>query len=628
MKQEHGSSGSDPHSHTHASLPISPTLDAALLDADMARRAHLLDQRQVWISGLAIGLGVLAAFVAYALTHLIGLVTNIAFYVRLSTDFTSPAGNQLGAWVILVPVVGGLIVGFMAKWGSKAIRGHGIPEAMEQILKNESRIPARITWLKPVSSAIVIGTGGPFGAEGPIIATGGALGSPLGQLIHVTADERKVLLAAGAAAGMAAIFAAPVSAVLLAVELLLFERRARSLIPVALAAAAATSIRYGLEGTGAVFAMSAIATPGTLALATYTLLGALMGVVGVAITKLTYGIEDAFEKLPIHWVYWPALGGLVVGVIGYIKPETLGVGYDNIANILNGHLAVGAMLSLGALKFVSWSIALGSGTSGGTLAPLFTVGGALGGIVGAVLAAWLPSLGIDPRIAALVGMAAIFAGASRAFLASVVFAFETTLQPNGILPLLAGCAAAYLVSGLLMRHTIMTEKIIRRGVRVPSDYSADYLDQINVGSICSRNVSSLESTQRVEEVRQRMEADDALVQHQGFPVLREGKVIGVVTRKDLLKVSLSGDALVGDLVHRPPLVVQENHSVREAADHMVEAHVGRLVVLASGSRSQMVGIVTRGDLLTAHSQRIKEARQSGRHFASAFPTKKGSAPKL
>lgn len=604
--------------HTHAALPISPTLDSALLDANMARSAQLLDQRLVWLSGLAIGLGVLAAFVAYALTHLIGFVTNIAFYGRLSTDFTSPAHNQLGLWVILVPAIGGLIVGFMAKWGSKAIRGHGIPEAMEQILRNESRIPARITWLKPVSSAVVIGTGGPFGAEGPIIATGGALGSLLGQLIHVTADERKTLLAAGAAAGMAAIFSAPVSAVLLAVELLLFERRARSLIPVTLAAAAATAVRYPLEGTEAVFAMSAVATPGTAALMVYTALGALLGVVGVGITKLTYGIEDAFEKLPVHWVYWPALGGLVVGAIGYIEPQTLGVGYDNIAAILNGHLAVGALVTLGVLKFISWSIALGSGTSGGTLAPLFTVGGALGAIVGALLAGWLPALGIDPRVAALVGMAAIFAGASRAFLASVVFAFETTQQPHGLLPLLAGCAAAYLVSGLLMRHTIMTEKITRRGVRVPSEYSADYLDQVTVGAICSRNVAWLDSTQRVGDVRNWMDEGNAHVQHQGFPVLKAGTLIGVVTRKDLLKPSVPGDACVEQLVRRPALVVQESHSAREAADHMVQAHVGRLVVLADGSRTDMVGIVTRGDLLAAHSQRIKEARQTRRHLTTPF----------
>lgn len=603
-------------SHTHAALPISPTLDSTLLDVDMARRSQPLDRRAVWISALGIGLGIVAALVAYVLTSLIGLVTNVAFYGRLSATFISPANNHLGLWVIAIPAIGGLVVGIMAKWGSKAIRGHGIPEAMEQILRNESRIPARITWLKPISSAIVIGTGGPFGAEGPIIATGGALGSLLGQLIHVTADERKTLLAAGAAAGMAAIFAAPVSAVLLAIELLLFERRARSLIPVALAAATATSIRYALEGSDAVFSMSAIAAPGIAALIVYTALGALLGVVGVGITKITYGIEDVFERLPIHWMWWPTLGGLVVGVIGYLNPKTLGVGYDNIAAILNGHLALNALIALCLLKFISWSIALGSGTSGGTLAPLFTVGGALGGVLGVLLSGWLPWLGLDPRVAALVGMAALFVGASRAFLASVVFAFETTLQSHGLLPLLAGCAAAYLVSGLLMRHTIMTEKIVRRGVRVPSDYSADYLDQVTVGAICSRDVVSLDSAQRVSEVKKWIDEGGRQAQHQGFPVLKSGVLIGMVTRKDLLKPHIPPDACIESLIHRTPLVVQECHSAREAADHMVEADVGRLVVVANENFTKMIGIVTRGDLLAAHAQRIKEARHVERHLST------------
>lgn len=603
----------------YAPLPIAPSLEPLLLNADMARRFQALDRRTIWIGSLGIAIGVTSALVAYALTALIGLVTNVAFYGRISSAFVSPANNHLGLWVVVVPVVGGLIVGAMARWGSKAIRGHGIPEAMEQILRNESRIPPRITWLKPVSSAIVIGTGGPFGAEGPIIATGGALGSLIGQFIHVTADERKTLLAAGAAAGMAAIFAAPLSSVLLAIELLLFERRARSLIPVALAAVTATSIRYGLEGSQAIFAMSPIAIPGVAALAIYTLLGALMGVIGVGITKLTYGIEDMFGKLSIHWMWWPAIGGLAVGAIGYLNPQTLGVGYDNIVDILNGHLALSALAALCLLKCLSWSIALGSGTSGGTLAPIFTIGGAFGGIAGLTLAGWFPWLGLDPRIAALVGMAALFAGASRAFLTSVVFAFETTLQPHGLLPLLGGCAAAYLVSGLLMRNTIMTEKIIRRGVRVPSDYSADYLDRVSVGEACSRDVVVLEESRSVSDVRRWLAEGGAEARHQGFPVCRAGRhVVGVVTHKDLLSAGIPADATIGDMVRRAPLAVQESHSAREAADHMIGANVGRLIVVADDDSNRMVGIITRSDLMGVHTQRLKEAHKVARHLSTPF----------
>jgi H+/Cl- antiporter ClcA len=459
--------------HDRAAIPLAPALDPSLVDAHMPTRLPLLSKRVLRIGILAIGLGLVVGCVARLLTMLIGLVTNLAFHQTWSTALTSPAGHHLGAWVIVVPAIGGLVVGGMARWGSRAIRGHGIPEAMEQVLTNESRIPARMTWLKPVSSAIAIGTGGPFGAEGPIIATGGALGSLLGQRLPVNENERKTLLAAGAAAGMAAVFSAPVSAVLLAIELLLFERRARSLLPVALAAVTGTGVRFALDGPGPVFPMPPLAAVAPQALIVYALLGLLMGVAGVLITRLTYGIEDAFEKLPIHWMWWPALGGLVVGAVGYVMPATLGVGYDNITNVISGNLGLAAMAMLALAKLVSWSVALGSGTSGGTLAPLFTVGGALGGVCGVLLAAW-PPLHVDPHMAALIGMAALFAGASRALMTSAVFVFETTMQPHALLPLLAACTTAYIVSGLMMRHTIMTEKIARRGVHVPTDFVADH----------------------------------------------------------------------------------------------------------------------------------------------------------
>jgi len=603
--------------HTRAAVPLAPALDPTLSAVHMPRQFRPLDRRVLWITFLAMLLGSVVAFVAKGLTALIGLITNLSFYGRWSTDFSSPAGNHLGLWVIAVPVIGGLIVGVMARWGSRAIRGHGIPEAMEQVLLNESRIPARMTWLKPISSAIAIGTGGPFGAEGPIIATGGALGSLIGQLLHVTADERKTLLAAGAAAGMAAVFSAPISAVLLSIELLLFERRARSLIPVALGAVIGTGVRYVLEGSAPMFPMPDVAAPGLLAIATYIILGLLMGVISVGVTKLTYAIEDGFEKLPIHWMWWPALGGGVVGIVGYLSPLTLGVGYSNIAAVIAGQLSLAGMISLCLMKLISWSVALGSGTSGGTLAPLFTIGGAMGGAAGLLLVAWAPWLHVDPRIAALVCMAAIFAGASRAFLTSVVFAFETTQQAHGLLPLLGGCAAAYLVSGLMMRNTIMTEKIVRRGVRVPSDYTADYLDQISVGDACSRNVVSLRASQSLAELRPWLGENHPDARHQGFPVLAaDGDVLGVVTRRDLLDLNTPNDTLVSSLIQRKLIAVREDHSLREAADHMVEANVGRVVVLSRQEPHRMVGIITRGDLLAAHAQRLREARNLSRHIGS------------
>lgn len=491
---------------------------------------------------------------------------------------------------MFIPVIGALAIGLMAKFGSSAIRGHGIPEAMEQVLTNESRIPLRVTFLKPLSSAISIGTGGPFGAEGPIIATGGALGSAFGQLLPVTTAERKTLLAAGAAAGMAATFGAPVSAVLLAIELLLFEFHRRSIIPVALAAAAATSVRMAFEGVEPMFAMPNLQQPPGTALLAYVILGGICGVLAVGVTKCVYGIEDLFERLPVHWMWWPALGSIVVGVIGFWAPETLGVGYDSIKSILANRLTMQGLIVLCILKFISWSISLGSGTSGGTLAPLFMIGGGLGGLLGTAANHLIPGSGIDPRIAALVGMAAMFTGASRAMLASVVFAFETTLQPLGLLPLLGGCAAANLSSNLLMRNSIMTEKIMRRGVRAPAEYEADVLDQVHVHDIMASEVVFLQSAERLEDVRARVRGASAAWSHQGFPVLdNNGKLLGVVTRREILAASNDSKPTISELIQTLPKVVFDDCTARQAVDHMVNHGIGRLPVVSRGEPTRVVG---------------------------------------
>jgi H+/Cl- antiporter ClcA/CBS domain-containing protein len=577
---------------------MAPSIENARLPVERA----LVDRRVVVISVMAIAVALVTGFVAQFLVALIHLVTNLAFYGRLSAQAASPAGHSLGWLVIFVPVIGGLIVGLMARYGSAAIRGHGIPEAMEQVLLNESRIPARITFLKPLSAAISIGTGGPFGAEGPIIATGGAMGSVVGQLVRMSALERKTLLAAGAAAGMAATFGSPVSAVLLAVELLLFELRPRSIVPVALAAVTATAVRVGFVGFVPAFAMPILARPGEGALALYVLLGAIVGFLSVHVTRAVYWIEDLFEHLPMHWSWWPAIGGLAVGIVGLFAPRTMGVGYTNIEDLVSGRLIGTAALILCTLKFVSWSISLGSGTSGGTLAPLFTIGGGCGVVLGGFASSLFPSLGIDVRICALVGMAAMFAGASRALLASVVFAFETTLQPLGLLPLLGGCTAGFLVSSLLMRNTIMTEKLARRGVRVPAEYAADYLDTINVADACATEVVTVRGDAPISTLRA------IAATHQGFPVVDEhDHLLGVVTRRDFLDPSRSDATTARDLITRGPAVIFLDNTLREAADQMVRENVGRLPVITREKPHRVVGFLTRSDLLRAHERRLAQS---------------------
>jgi CIC family chloride channel protein len=567
------------------------------------RREGALAPQTLVLCLLGAGLGLAAGVIARVLALSIAFVTNVAFFHRFTSAPVSPAANVLGAWVIVVPVIGGLVVGLMAKYGSQAIRGHGIPEAMERVLLHRSQIPARLTWLKPLSAAIAIGTGGPFGAEGPIIATGGAVGSLVGQFLRVTASERKTLLAAGAAAGMTATFGTPVAAVLLAVELLLFEYRPRSLLPVIAASSVAGAVRVAQSGTAPAFAMPAVAAAHGPALALYAAIGVLVGLASVVVTRALYAIEDHFEHLPLSSTWWPAIGGIVVGVVGWISPRTLGVGYDNIDALVDGHLVATAALVLGLFKLVSWSIALGSGTSGGTLAPLFTIGGALGAFLGGLAAPFVGGAsGFDARVAALVGMSAMFAGASRALLASVVFAFETTGQAATLAPLLIGGSASFLVSALLMKHSIMTERMARRGTRASLEYGVDPLVQSNVRDAATMAPIFLRADEPVGVARDRLE--EAGVHHQGFAVVERvddvDLLLGVATRREL--DASDGAVLVRALVRTPAHVAFLDESVRDAADRMIAHGIGRLPVVAREAPRVVVGMLTRSDLLAVQAE--------------------------
>jgi len=592
-------------------LPVAPSMGLTLQSVVTPQIPTTVSARAIFLSLIAIAIGLAAGLIAQVLLALIGLITNLCFYGRLTTDFLSPAANHLGMFVVIVPVLGGVVVGLMARYGSEAIRGHGIPEVMEQILRNQSRIRPRLTFLKPISAAVAIGTGGPFGAEGPIIATGGAVGSLIGQLLKTTGDERKILLSAGAAAGMAATFGSPVSAILLAIELLLFEFRPRSLIPVAFACAAATALRLKFMGATPIFQMPNVGSPTQTALGLYVILGTFVGVASVGVTRAVYLAEDGFELLPIHWMWWPALGGLVVGVIGYFGPRTLGVGYYNVRDELSGGLAGTTLLQLCILKFISWSIALGSGTSGGTLAPLFTIGGAMGAAMGVATITLFPHVGLDVRVAALIGMAAMFAGASRALLASIVFAFETTLQPLALLPLVVGCAPAFLVSALLMKHTIMTEKIARRGVQVPVDYAADFLEQISVREAASSNVVSLQANQTLGEVRAWIAQRGPGSTHHGFPVEdQRQRLVGLINRRDLLDLKEPDSKQVGELVRGPFAVVFKDNSLRQVIDLMAREAMGRVPVVERDNPGKLVGIISDSDVRSAIRTWLEESEQA------------------
>jgi H+/Cl- antiporter ClcA/CBS domain-containing protein len=556
-------------------------------------------------------IGIVAGIAAYALYSLIAVCTNLVFFHRISTLLPTITENPLGLWIILVPALGGLVVGIMAKYGSSKIRGHGIPEAIEAIILNKSRIAPRVAILKPLSAAIAIGTGGPFGAEGPIIQTGGALGSIFGQTLHMTAAERKVLLGCGAAAGMAATFSTPIAGVIFAIELLLFEFRSRSFIPLVIATTLATTVHVVLIGPGPMFSVGAPHFDIARGLPFYLLLGVLCGLMALLVSKALYWIEDQFEKLPLDPLWWPAIGALGLGIIGYFVPRVLGVGYGTLSDILNGHMALGLLLVILVFKTVAMLVSLGSGTSGGLLAPMFIGGAALGAAFAIVVNLLLPGVHLDPAAYALTGMAAVFAAASRATFAFIIFAFEITRDYDAVLPLMLVCVIANAVAQLFMRESIMTEKLARRGLKVHLEYEVDVLHQVQVGEVMDKQPATLLATMPLSELADRLgRHEPALACHGAYPLLdQEGKLAGIVTRGDVfraLEAEMDAATPLVKLAGRAPVTAYADETLHEAAEKMLRHGIGRLPVVDARAPDRLVGYLDRAPLLEARQRRLKE----------------------
>ena len=563
------------------------------MDAVDALGDFTATRRLLLITPLAIVIGLVGALLAKALLALIALATNLFFFGRFSTMAVSPADAHLGAFVIVVPVLGGLIIGLMARYGSDRIRGHGIPEAIEAILMNGSRIQPRVALLKPLSSAISIGSGGPFGAEGPIIMTGGAFGSVIAQFFHLTSTERKTLLVAGAAAGMSATFASPVAAVLLAVELLLFEMKPRSLIPVITACVVSAAWRPFIIGHGPLFPFSGHLDLPWWGVFLYVAVGIVGGLQSGLLTLLLYKAEDLFERLPVHWMWWPAIGGLLVGLGALIEPRALGVGYDIIAGLLNDKIVTSHVITILVVKSVIWIIALASGTSGGVLAPLLIFGGCL---------AWLEGLFLpgDAGAWALLGMAAMMGGTMRSPLTGILFAVELTGHYGLIEPLLVCTGSAYALTVLLLKRSILTEKIARRGQHVVREYSIDPFELLRVSDVMVKEVDTLPAAMRVDEAVAFFCGDTPPL-HKSYPLVDEtGVVVGVVGRRDILRWRAENpetDETLFDCISDSSVVVgYPDEQVAALADRMVATEAGR-VPIVDRTTGRIVGLMTRKDLM-------------------------------
>jgi H+/Cl- antiporter ClcA/CBS domain-containing protein len=548
------------------------------------------DFRLLRITAIAAVGGVLSTLAAGFLLDLIRLFSNLFFFQTISTANRSPAGNTLGFIVIAVPVIGGLLVGLIARFGSEQIRGHGIPEAIEAILFGKSRMSPKVAVLKPLASAIAIGSGGPFGAEGPIIMTGGAIGSLVAQYFHLSSAERKALLVAGAVAGMTAVFGTPVAAVLLAIELLLFELRPRSLLPVAIACAVAGFTRPLLFGSGPLFPLHTLPLS-PIGIVSSAVAGLVAGALSWGLSTWLYKVEDLFGRLPIHWMWWPALGAIAVGVGGYVEPRALGVGYDVIADLLQGHLVAQAVVSIVVIKAIIWVIALASGTSGGVLAPLLMMGAGVGALAGP----YMP--GGQPAVWPLIFMAAALGGMMRAPVMAAVFAFELTGDANALLPLLAAAAVAYGFTVLLMRRSILTEKIARRGYHIYREYSIDPLERHAVEEVMTRDVATIDAATTVEAALR--EYFGVRQKYRAYPVVQGGVLVGMADRAllDAIAPAQRGVA-VGTLFSQMRLeVAMPDETCRNVAGRLAVAGLDRVPVVDDVKTGRLLGIVSRHDLL-------------------------------
>ncbi|TPN77606.1 chloride channel protein, partial [Mesorhizobium sp. B1-1-5] len=439
----------------------------------------------------------------------------------------------------------------------------------------------------------------------------------IAQMLPVSDNERKTLLVAGAAAGMTTVFGTPIAAIMLAVELLLFEWTPRSFIPVAVAAIVAEVERTMLHIPGPIFPFQGGMAISFAGLGGWVLIGVAAGLLSALLTQMVYACEDGFQKLPIHWMWWPMLGGLVVGIGGLIEPQALGVGYDNISSMLDGRTIATAALLLLVVKAVIWSVALGSGTSGGVLAPLLIMGGAMG----AVLAGFLPAA--DPGFWALLAMAATMGGTMRAPLTATFFAVELTGNTHVLVPLIAACAAAHAVTVLLMKRSILTEKIARRGHHLVREYRVDPFALTRVHEVMTTQVQSVPATMTLHGAAAFLTAPET--RHPSFPVIDGNRqVLGLIDPPAILRWRRAGKhrtTTLGELLAGSKVTLAYPDEYLEGlSDKLLMANVSHLPVVARDDGT-LVGYVGWKDLMRVRSR--KQAEERDRTALLGFGTRRG-----
>lgn len=579
----------------------------------MSRAPQLAEEngsRLLFISTLAALIGVGTGLIMFVLYHLIALITNIVFYHVVSFHFVSEVNTQIGYLAILMPVIGGLLVGLMSKYGTEQIQGHGLPEALEAVVTNKSRIPGKVAIWKPLSAAIVIGTGGPFGAEGPIIQTGGAVGSFVGQILKTTESERRILLACGSAAGLAATFGTPISGVIMAIEILLFEFRTRSFIPLVIASSLATAVRFQTMQSGAMFPIGSLDFRFSSALPYYVALGVLCGLAAVSFIKTLYWTEDQFEKLHISPYILPSIGALGVGVLGFLVPRIFGPGYDTIGAILANQFTLSFLLVLLVTKFAALILSLGTRTSGGLLAPVFMIGAAIGGLFALVVNRIVPGADLSPGAFALVGMGAVFGASVRSTFAFIIFPLEMTRNFDSVLPLMLVGVVASGVAYVLYKNSVVTEKLVRRGLLIPQDYEADIFKRVPVSDVMDTDVATLRQEMKVSELSEKIAHGDSDVnRHKGVLIVDgDGRLVGIITHEDVRRAMRSGagDKSILEAGAKDLVLAFQSEPLYDAVVRMLHHDIGRLPVVNRDDVRKVVGYLGRAQVISARLKKLAE----------------------
>ncbi len=566
---------------------------------DLRLRRLLLQNLELIVLAVVIGLvGGLGAIVFRWLLFGIG---NLFFYHDFSVRFSSPLGHSLGWTVIFLPAIGGLLVGLITHFFAPETRGHGVPEVMEAVAVRGGRIRGRVVVAKALASGLTIGSGGSSGREGPIVQIGSGAASWLSQALRLDAADTRLLVACGATAGITATFNTPIAGVLFGIELILLEFKTRSFVPLVTASVFATIVSRLFLGSEPAFVVPAYAFESTWEIPLYLVLGLIAGVAGILVIRALYGTEDLFDRLPLHPVLKPALGGLLLGALGLGFPQVFGVGYETVSTILGGGVGeaglalAGFLIVLGVVKIAALSLTLGSGGSGGVFAPSLFIGAAIGGAYGVIVNLVFPGATAPYQAYALVGMAAVFAAASRATFTSIIMLFEMTLDYDIILPLMFACVIADIVAWLVYPHTIYTRKLVERGVRIEQDLEINSLRTRLVRDAMTVEVETVGPDMPLPGLRERIMQTG----HQGFPVLDEqGRLVGIVTARDVTAEMLrEGGHTVGEVAQSQVVTARPGESLDVAWERMGLYEISHLPVVEAGAPERLVGFLTKGDLI-------------------------------